>query len=230
MRSLLPLLVFMAACSNPAPDRPLAHEPPPPSAPISDLHFKDEQLQAIATHLRQQARWRGIETSAGRNRIERLLALEAAVSGEGPAFRRVNYLMRVVTATDASQWGKLRQRAEKEFARRDDDAARRVLDFLARWQRRKAEIAANYLSTNYETTHIPSIEWERRFHDFITERPYDAATWGWLVLTEYANEAQQQYGRADSESAYRFYIVFSGLSDGREARRIFSVPGIELTP
>lgn len=228
MRYLLPAIVLLAACSDPAPERTFATEPPPPVAPVSDLHFKDEQLQAIAAELREQAHVRGIRTSPGRNRIERLLALEAAVSGEGLAFKRVNALMRQITATDASQWGKLRQRAEKEFATGNDEVAKRVQDLLARWQRRKADIVFTYLSTNYRSTHIRSIEWERRFHEFVTERPYDTATWGWLLLREYADEAQQQYGRADAESAYRFYIVFSGLNDGSEARRMFSVPGIEI--
>jgi hypothetical protein len=60
------------------------------------------------------------------------------------------------------------------------------------------------------------------------ERPMDAATWGWLVLRDHRTVTRQQYGRADSELAYRFYLESSGLGDGREARRVFSVPGVEV--
>lgn len=229
MRSVLAAVVLLAACSRePA---PAAVEQPRHTAatvPISDLEFNDAHLQAIATHLRQQAQARGIDAVPGRNRVEALLALEVVIRGEGLAFQRVHRLVSEMTMTDVSQWGKLRQRAERDFAKRGDEAAMRVRDLLERWQKRKSEMMYRYLSSNYQTTRIPSLEWEKRFHDFVTERPMDAATWGWLLLSEHADDAQRQYGRADAESAYRFYLEFSGLGDGREARSIFSVPGIEI--
>jgi hypothetical protein len=103
-----------------------------------------------------------------------------------------------------------------------------VRDLLLRWQREKSVALYRYLSSNYSTTYITSLDWERRFHEFVMERPTDAATWGWLVLRDHRTDVQQQYGRADPEMAYRFYLEFSGLGDGREARRIFSVPGIDV--
>ncbi|MGZ5432694.1 MAG: hypothetical protein ACXW31_10360 [Thermoanaerobaculia bacterium] len=75
---------------------------------------------------------------------------------------------------------------------------------------------------------MSSMEWERRFHDFVAARPVDAATWGWLLLRANEQATKQQYGRADAETAYRYYLELTGLGDGREAKRIFSVPGIEI--
>ena len=198
------------------------------TAPIADLEFDDDGLQAIAANVVSRARDRGIDSSAGRNRIERLLSLEASLGESTLALERTNALVARLTTTDASQWAKLRHQAARELGGRDDEVSRRVTDLLARWQRRKTECAFDYLSANYGKGHITSLEWEKRFHDFVAERPLDAATWGWLVLRAYASEARQQYGRADTESAYRFYLEYSGLGDGREARRIFSVPGIDV--
>ena len=84
------------------------------------------------------------------------------------------------------------------------------------------------LSSNYSTPYFTTLEWERRFHEFLAERPADAATWGWLVLREYRAITMRQYGRADAEMAYRFYLESSGLGDGREARELFSVPGADI--
>ena len=226
MRRLLLTLVVLAACSSPDPEP--AEQPRAPSAPIADLQFNDYELQKVATHLRRKAELQGIHTSPGRNRVERLLALEASLGVSNLAFNRVSELAARMTVTDVSQWAKLRQRAERDFANRDDETARRVRDLLARWQRRKSEEVYAYLSSNYESTYITSLEWERRFHAFVTERPMDAATWGWLLLREHPEDARGQYGRADAESAYRFYLEYSGLGDGREARLIFSVPGVEI--
>lgn len=222
------MLLVLAACSSPPPAPVVETSAPPPAAPIGDLSFNDSTLHAAATTLKQQARLRGIETSRGRTRVERLLALEAEIGGSAAALNRVNELMSYMTATDMSLWAKLRQRADRDLAGRDDEAARRVRDLLGRWSRRKSEEVFRYLSSNYQTHIIWPIEWERRFHSFIAERPVDAATWGWVVLQYHGQDAWQQYGRADAESAYRFYLELSGLGDGREARRIFSVPNVAI--
>jgi hypothetical protein len=227
MRALIAAVAVLAACSGPPASLERQVEQKP-QVSVADLEFNDPQLQIIATRLRQRAGLQGVETSSGHNRVERLLSLEASLAGNGLAFQRVNKLVAEMTATDVSQWAKLRQRAEREFTARHDDVGRRVSDMLARWQRRKTEAVFRYLSSNYESTYITSLEWERRFHEFVIARPMDAATWGWLVLGAYADDARQQYGRADAEAAYRFYLEFSGLGDGREARRVFSVPGIEI--
>jgi hypothetical protein len=196
--------------------------------PIDDLHFNDAQLERIAGVLVQQARSHGIHTSAGRNRIERLLSLESQVGTSDLALNRVDKLVSDMTMTDATQWSKLRRSAAGTYARRDDAAARRVKDLLRRWQREQLEIISDYLSSNYSKPYIASLEWERRFHQFAARRPIDAATWGWLLLQSHRAEVMKQYGRADSEMAYRYYLEFSGLGDGREARLVFSVPGVEI--
>lgn len=227
------VVLILLGCGDESPAPAIAIDDQPPAitvtAPVSDLRFKDDQLQQIAEKLIGEARLRGIEAVPGPNRIERLLWLEGRLGNSSHALSRTNALVTQLTATDASQWGKLRQQAAREFGTRDDEVAERVIDMLTRWQQRKSESVFRYLSSNYKTTHITSWNWEQRFHDFVTERPMDAATWGWLLLRVHAKEARQQYGRADSESAYRFYLEFSGLGNGREAREIFSVPGIEIS-
>jgi len=232
MRYGTAVLLILIGCSN-EPSTPAAAVEDQPAtttvtAPVSDLRFNDEQLQHIAENLIREARLQGIDAVPGQNRVERLLWLEGRLGRSSHALTRTNALVAQLTVTDASQWGKLRQQAAREFGPRDDEVAARVNDFLRRWQQRKTESVFRYLSSNYRTTHITSLHWEHRFHDFVTERPMDAATWGWLVLREYAEQARKQYGKANSESAYRFYLEFSGLGDGREAREIFSVPGIEI--
>lgn len=232
MRHGTAVLLILIACSGEpsTPASALADEPRPvtQTAPVSDLRFNDEQLQRIAANLVREARLRGIDAAPGPNRVERLLWLEGRLGSSTLALRRTNALVTQLTTTDASQWGKLRQQAAREFSTRDDETARRVADMLTRWQQRKTEAVFQYLSSNYRTRFISSLDWEHRFHDFVTERPMDAATWGWLVSRAYAEETRQQYGQASAESAYRFYLEFSGLGDGREAKRIFSVPGIEI--
>lgn len=231
MRALVVAVLILAACSNPsAPVSEIADEPPQPgrAAPVTDLEFQDAQLQPIAMELIREARLRGIEESVGRNRAERLIALEASLSDSRRALDCIDTLAAEITATDASQWAQLRQDAERDFAARDDETARRVRSLLAGWRRRKSESAYDYLSSHYTTTYVRSYEWERRFHDYVRERPIHAATWAWLVWRDYAGAARQQYGRADAESAYRYYIESSGLGDRREARMIFSVPGIQI--
>jgi hypothetical protein len=232
MRCLIAAMLILSACSNEHTSRSREITPEsrehPHVAPITDLRFKDDQLQAIATQLTREARLRGIEVSSGETRAERLIDLEAKIGAPGRALDRINVLVSQMTATDVSQWGKLRQRAERDLGNPDDEVVQRVRDMLLRWQREKSVAMVRYLSSNYSTTYITSLDWERRFHEFVRERPPDAATWGWLVLRDYRTDVQQQYGRADAEMAYRFYLEFSGLGDGREARRIFSVPGIDV--
>lgn len=232
MRRATAVMLILIGCSgetsNPAPE--VVHQTPvvTVTAPVSDLTFNDDQLQQIAGKLIAEARLRGIEAVPGANRVERLLWLEGQLGNSSHALTRANALVTQMTASDASQWGKLRQQAAREFSTRDDEVARRVNDLLMRWQKRKSESAFRYLSSNYETIYMSSWNWEQRFHDFVIERPIDAATWGWLLLRMHAEDARKQYGRADAESAYRFYLEFSGLGTGREAREIFSVPGIEI--
>jgi hypothetical protein len=227
MRLWLVVLLAMMACSD---DRtPVREQPREPEREVSldDLRFSDEPLQAIANRLVAEARRRGIQTSSGRTRIDRLLRLEAFLGGT-LAQTRVNRLAAQLVLNDVSDWATLRQQAERDFARGSDETSVRVRDLLVRWRRRKAEIAYTFLSSNYRQRFISSDGWEQRFHEFVSERPYDAATWGWLLLRAHAGDARAQYGRADSETAYRFYLEFAGLGDGREARRVFSVPGVQV--
>ena len=231
MRRMVAAMLILGACG----DRPATRTAEPEwreaitTAPIDDLTFQDVQLQAIATSLVRQARVRGIITSTGRSRVERLLSLESAVGRSDLALDRVNKLAADLFMTDGSQWAKLRRRAADEFGRCDDGVARRVSEMLLRWQRRRLEHAFRFLSSNYTSRYLTTMEWERRFHQFVQEQPMDAATWGWLVLREYGAATRQQYGRADSESAYRYYLESSGLGDGRESRDLFSVPAVEIT-
>lgn len=233
MRRGIAVVLILLGCGGETPTPATEVDDQPPvitvTAPLSDLRFKDEQLQQIAERLIPEARRRGIEAVPGANRVERLLWLEGQLGSSSHALARANELVTHLTTTDASQWGKLRQQVAREFSTRDDEVAKRVNDLLRRWQQRKAESAFRYLSSNYKTAYMTSWNWEQRFHDFVTERPIDAATWGWLLLRMHAADAQKQYGRADAESAYRFYLEFSGLGNGREAREIFSVPGIEIS-
>jgi hypothetical protein len=231
MRRLAAVLLILSACgspsSSPAPE--ISDDAPPfvRATPVTDLEFNDQLLQGIAMNLIREARARGIEEISGRNRVERLLLLEASLGDSHLALDRVNELVRHLTAHDVSEWAKLRQRAELEFGPRDDVLARRVNDLLERWRHEKSESAFRYLSSNYKTF-MSSMEWERRFHDFVAARPVDAATWGWLLLRANERATIQQYGRADAETAYRYYLELTGLGDGREAKTIFSVPGIEI--
>jgi hypothetical protein len=214
-----------------SPPPPADGSPPSPtSAPVTDLEFRDAILQSIATQLVREARFRGIEEVSGRNRIERLLRLEATIGGgkSEAVLERVNQLTALLTNHDASEWAQLRQRAESEFSGRNDPVARRVLDLLARWRHEKSDIAFRYLSSSY-TYFISRPEWERRFHDFVAARPADAATWGWLLLREDAETPRREYGRADAETAYRWYLKRIGAGNAREAEELFSVPGVQIS-
>ncbi|HYC92695.1 MAG TPA: hypothetical protein VEO54_26035 [Thermoanaerobaculia bacterium] len=228
MRALA-VILFAAACSRPSspPVVELAEEPVR-AAPVTDLDFRDVVLQGIADDLVREARFRGIEEVSGRNRVERLLRLEASIGKSETALQRVNYLTSLLLAHDASEWAKLRQRAEAELTGRNDPVARRVLDLLVRWRHKKSDIAFSYLSSNY-THFINRLEWEHRFHDFVAARPADAATWGWLLLRADAAAPRQEYGRADAETAYRYYLKRIGRGNAREARELFSVPGVQIT-
>lgn len=227
-RALAAMLLIVAACSKP-PSATVSEPPPEPvrSVPVSDLEFKDVTLQDIAMQLVREAKLRGIHEVSGRNRIERLLRLEASLGNSEVALARVNELVRHLTNHDASEWANLRQRAEAEFSGRNDPVAMRVVDLLTRWRERKADIAFEYLSSNY-TRFISRMEWERRFHDFVAARPADAATWGWLLLREDAAAPAKEYGRADDETAYRYYLRMIGLGNAREAEELFSVPGVRI--
>ena len=223
------LLLLVAACSN---DRSVpatvVEVEAPVVRPITDLTFDDPGLQEIAARLVAEAQERGIEESAGATRVERLLALEGKLGRGSRALERVEALVVRLTATDGSQWAKLRRRAEHEFNGRNDELARRVTDMLVRWKRERLHVSMRYLSSNHGEGYIKTMEWERRFADFVAARPVDAATWGWLVAREHRADVAAQYERADAESAYRFYLEFSGLGTGRDAERVFSVPGIEI--
>ncbi|HEX6082984.1 MAG TPA: hypothetical protein VF266_00560 [Thermoanaerobaculia bacterium] len=215
------LLLVIAACSK-APSAAVNESPPEParSAPVTDLEFKDVMLQEIATHLVREAQRRGIHEVSGRNRLDRLLRLEAMLGKSEIALARVNELVPHLTNHDASEWAKLRQRAEAEFSGRNDPTSQRVADLLARWRARKTDIAFGYLSSNYDRF-ISRAEWERRFHDFVAARPADAATWGWLLLRENASHG-------DAETAYREYLKRTGAGTAGEAEELFSVPGVQI--
>ncbi len=232
MRRLAAVLLILSACGSPPapPALEISDEAAPlvRTTPVTDLQFSDQLLQGIAMNLIREARARGIEEISGRTRIDRLLLLEASLGDSHLALDRVNELVRHLTNHDVSEWARLRQRAEVEFAGRDDVLARRVSDLLERWRHEKSACAFRYLSSNYRTF-MSRMEWESRFHDFVSTRPVDAATWGWLLLREYPQETRRQYGRADAEAAYRYYLHLTGLGEGREAKRIFSVPGIEIS-
>jgi hypothetical protein len=225
-------LLLLNACGSPpaAPD-PAAGAPPRDavsSYPLAELRFNDERLQAAADNLIQRARLRRVEACVGRTRIEGLLWLEASVGTGSTALWRVNELVFHLTASDASRWADLRRQAEKDFRGRGDAAAVRVRDLLGRWTQEKSVIAFRFLSSNYDMRFISSDEWERRFHDFVAAKPMDAATWAWLVRHVHGDAVRRQYGRADDELAYRYYLELAHLGDGREAREVFSVPGIEI--
>jgi hypothetical protein len=228
-RALAAILLVVTACGRPSspPAVELAEEPVR-AAPVTDLDFRDVILQRIADDLVREARFRGIEEVSGRNRVERLLRLEATIGKSEAALQRVNQLTSHLLDHDASEWAELRQRAEVEFTGRNDPVARRVLDLLVRWRHKKSDIAFRYLSSNY-TMFINRMEWERRFHDFVAARPADAATWGWLLLREDPDAPRQEYGRADAEAAYRYYLKLIGRGNAREARELFSVPGVQIT-
>lgn len=230
MRRVIAAFLLLIACSRGDAVRPVndfAVEPPP-SRPITDLHFNDEQLQAIAETLVRQAQRRGVRESAGATRADRLIALEAALGAPPMALRRVDRLAAELTYTDASQWAALRRAADREFRGRDDAIAKRMTAMLDGWQRQRLASAMSYMSSNYADRYIKSIEWERRFADFLAAHPADAAAWGWLVAREYKADVAAQYERADAEQGYRFYLELSGLGTHRDARRAFSVPGVAI--
>ena len=227
-RVLAAILLVVVACGKPP--SPAVSEPPDESVrttPVTDLEFKDPLLQGIAMQLVREAQSRGIHEVSGRNRVDRLLRLEASLGRSEAALARVNELVSHLTNHDASEWARLRQKAEAELSGRPDPVALRVVDLLTRWRERKADIAFEYLSSNY-TRFISRMEWERRFHDFVAARPADAATWGWLLLREDAEGPRREYGRADDETAYRYYLKRSGLGNMREGRELFSVPGVRI--
>jgi hypothetical protein len=216
MKRLALLLLLLGACSQPASTPATDIEERPReiarAAPVSDLQFNDYQLQVIAMDLIREARSRGIEEISGRNRIERLLLLESSLGTSQHALDRVNELTRHLLAADASRWAKLRQRAELDLANRTDPDATRARELIAAWQREKSAIAFRYLSSNY-TRFISSMEWERRFHEFIATRPADVAAWAWLLAHDNA-----QTPHADAETAYRNYLAETGAAEPSTAR------------
>ena len=225
------LFLLLAMCSGRDAVRPAAEPAAEPviTRPITDLHFKDEELDFIAANLRLKAERRGIRESSGATRVERLLALEASIGGQSFAMQRVNAITSRLMMNDGSRWAKLRARADAEFRGREDEVAKRVIDLLDRWQRRRLAETMSYLSSNYaDGSHLWHLEWEVRFAAFAAERPLDAATWGWLVARALREDVAAQYGRVDEEHGYRFYLELSGLGTHRDARRLFSVPGIAV--
>jgi hypothetical protein len=227
--SLLPVLM---GCNGPAETRRgddfAVAEDVLPTRPVTDLQFKDVLLQEIATHLVREARSRGIEEVSGATRIECLLRLEASLGRSQLALDRVNELVSHFTANDAGSWAKIRQQTEMRFGRRKDEGARRVNALMERWRHRKAEIAFEYLSSNY-SRFISSAEWERRFHEFVVAQPADTATWAWLLMQNDPEGLRQLYGRVNAELAYRNYLEARGVGGAKEARQLFSVPGIEIS-
>jgi hypothetical protein len=105
MRCAIASIFIITACGSPSspPAREVAVEAQDGfhAVPISDLHFKDHRLEEIAANLVRSAHQRGIDVSSGRNRVERLLSLEASLGGSSLALERVNSLVAQITATDA---------------------------------------------------------------------------------------------------------------------------------
>ncbi|HYO76825.1 MAG TPA: hypothetical protein VE010_10210 [Thermoanaerobaculia bacterium] len=227
---LLTALLVLSACGDPSASAPGDVVAMPAEAlkavPLSDLQFNDYKLQEIATNLVREARARGTDAIPARHRIDGLLRLESSLGHTTAALERVNSLALRITAADSGEWAQLRGRAAVEL-NRSDDTSRRVQDLLARWQREKGDAALRHLSSNYQRF-IGSAEWERRFYEFVSRRPMDAATWAWLILHYRREATQQHYGKADAELAYRLYLVTNGFAGADEARRTFSVPGIEI--
>ena len=130
MRPVVAAMLVLSACSDPSPPpaQDIADEslPVAPAAPITDLRFKDDRLQAISADLTREARFRGIEVSSGHNRVERLLSLEASLGGSSLALNRVNALVVEMTARDVSQWARVRQKAGRDFSKGDEALPRRV--------------------------------------------------------------------------------------------------------
>lgn len=225
------LLVVLPACSKPG-DVPRDDsfedgQEVLRGIPVTSLQFSDSYLQEIATQLVREARSRGIDEISAQNRVDGLLRLEASLGGSHLALDRVNELVSHLVGNDASPWAKLRQRAELQLGRRNDEGARRVMALLERWRRRKANIAFEYLSSNY-SRFISSAEWERRFHEFIAGRPVDVATWAWLLMQDDPGKLRKRYGRVSAELAFRNYLESRGVGGAKEARQLFSVPGIEI--
>ena len=115
--------------------------------PVSELHFKDHDLEKIAASLVRKAETRGIHVTSGRSRIEGLVSLEASLGRSNVALERVNRLVSQITANDTGRWAKIRQRADLELSDRDDAASNRVRDVLKRWQMKKTDIAWSHLSS-----------------------------------------------------------------------------------
>jgi hypothetical protein len=224
------LLLFLAACGSPSTqprgEVAVAAEPLA-SIPVSDLQFTDYGLQDVAMTLAREARLRGIDRIEGRHRIDGLLRLEASLGRSTDAMQRVDTLVAHITATDVGEWAELRRRAAIDVRGKHDDVSRRVQDLLWRWEQEKSESALRYLSSNYERF-ISGAEWERRFYEFVSRRPMDAATWAWLLFRYRADATRAHYGKANAELAYRHYLVTGGFGPPDEARRVFSVPGIAV--
>lgn len=222
------MLLLLSACGSPS--TPTENAVPAQKLepiPISDLQFNDYGLQDIASRLGREARLRGIDSIPARHRIDALLRLEASLGRSTAAMARVDVLVSHITATDIGEWAELRRRAAREVAGKNDEVSRRVHDLLWRWEQEKAESTLRYLSSNYERF-ISHAEWERRFHEFVSKRPMDAATWAWLLYRHRAEVTRQHYGKANPELAYRHYLVTGGFGKAEEARQLFSVPGVTI--
>lgn len=212
-------LVLVTACGGT--ERSVAvSDATPARSGIDDLTFLEPQLDAVAQRLVAEARARGVDVEPEGSKVDRLLALEAKLGAPAAAQTRVNMLVYQLTATDTSDWARLRGRA----GRIDSERVRELLDD---WSRRKAQVVNEGLSDT-QRRGFGAREWEAAFHEFIRRRPMHAGTWGWLVLREHGAEIRQQYGRVDSETAYRFYLDINGLGTATEARDLFSVPGVEM--
>jgi hypothetical protein len=200
-----------------------------PAASIDDLEFRDLELNAIAKRLIAEAHRRKLRTTFAGNRVERLVALEAALGASPFALDRVNEITLDLTSGDTGPWARLRGRARRDFQRGHDESSRRVRSMLDDWEREKRMVILRAISEPARAWALfGDLEWEFYFHDFVKARPVHAGTWGWLVLIDRKAEIEREYGRADSETAYRYYLGLTRLGMDSEARDLFSVPGVPM--
>lgn len=197
--------------------------------PVPVAHFADPELQAIATALAEEAERRGIRSVRGRwNRVEALIELEAELDAPPLVLDHVNAVAMQAVRTDAGHWPSIRSRELERCRNREDATCLRTRDLLERWYRHRLAIITENLGDETRVYRYGGREWEGFFHDFVRRIPRDAATWGWIVSRHAGDDVRASIGRDDGEAAYRYYLVMTRLGTSREAKAVFSVPGVEL--
>lgn len=209
-------------------------EAPGHSAPVvrspsvqEDLRFNDPRLQSIARSLLADARLRHMDVPAKGNRVERLIALEAALGANPRALECVNAEAIRAAAADNGEWARLRSAMRREFDAVDGLTAVRVCSLVDDWQRERTRLVIEGLSAGTVPV-SDGREWEARFHGLIRSRPVHAATWAWIVARARRAEVARQFGHADAESAYRFYLSSIRADPDPEVHDLFRIPGIRI--